>query len=123
MAETTVVVHGEKQLAATLAAAGNKIGHMDSAHARVGASIAQRARGAAPKRTGRLARSTTARPTGNGASVTATVVYARVIHNGWARHNISPNPYIQRTMTQYSAEWADQYAAEVQKILGTVKGA
>lgn len=124
MTATKVTVHGDERLAATMTAAAAKLGHMDAANRRVGMAIAQRARSAAPRRSGALARSTSGRPAqANGAEITATVVYAGVIHNGWPRHHIRANPYIRKTVEQYQAEWVDNYGTEVDKILNTIKGA
>lgn len=124
MPAETVRVHGDKRLAATLVKAARDLGHMDTANRRVAMAIAQKSRGPAPKRTGRLARSTTGTAAPNNtARMSASVVYAGVIHNGWARHGISPNPWLAHTVESTQAQWVNSYGTEVQKIVDNVKGA
>jgi hypothetical protein len=118
-----VKVRGAARLQATLKAAGRDVSDMRSASTRVAANVAQKARGRAPRRTGALARSTTGKGTKQGASLTATVVYAGVIHNGWPRHNIERQPYIAQTIASEQSSIVDQYASETDKILSRVKGA
>lgn len=117
-------VRGADRVAATLSAAASKIEKLDAANRRVAASNARAAQARAPKRTGRLARSTVgvAGP-GNVARVQATVIYAGVIHNGWARHGITPNPYIREAVEANLTEASAIYTTEVQRVLDTVKGA
>lgn len=123
MVASRVIVVGEKRVAATMIRAGHDLQHMDAANARVAAGLAQRARGAAPKRSGALARSTVGRAgSNNSAEVVATIVYAGVIHNGWRRHNIRPQPYLSRTVEESESTWLAAYTAEVQRICDRVQG-
>jgi phage gpG-like protein len=118
-----VKVEGATRLAATLAQAGREIAHLDAANARVGADVASAARGRAPKRTGRLARSVTGRAgPNNTVEIVGTVVYAGVIHNGWPRHGIRANPFIADVVTGRSDQIVNQYRDETEKILSHVKG-
>lgn len=118
-----VRVRGAARLQATLHAAGRDVADMSSASTRVATSVAQKARGRAPRRTGALARSTTGKGSREGAQLTATVVYAGVIHNGWPRHNIEAQPYIAQTIASEQSSIVDQYASETDKILTRVRGA
>jgi len=122
--EIQIVVHGEKQLQATMIKAAADMGHMGGASRKVSAQLAQRGRAAAPKRSGTLARSIRPQPSnGNKATVVGTVVYAGVIHNGWPRHHISPNPFLKRTLYSSAGAIKGEYAKEVQRALDHVKGA
>lgn len=124
MSVQKVTVHGAERLQATMTRAGHELAHMDAANARVATTVAQRARGAAPRRSGALARSTTGRAaSGNRAEMTATVIYAGVIHNGWRRHHISPNPYLARTVERMEPQIVNLYGQEAQKIMDGVRGA
>jgi hypothetical protein len=119
----SVEVKGADRVAATLRSAARKIENLDAADRRVAASLAQQARSRAPKRTGRLARSTVGIPSPEGgARVQATVIYAGVIHNGWRRHNITPNPFIRDAVEAGVTQAASTYAQECQQALNTVKG-
>jgi len=89
----------------------------------VGADVASAARGRAPKRTGRLARSVTGRAgPGNSVEIVGTVVYAGVIHNGWPRHGIRANPFIADVVNGRTDQIVNQYRTETDKILSHVKG-
>lgn len=120
----TVRVRGADRVAATLHSAASKIKDLEQANRRVAASNARAAQARAPRRTGRLARSTVglAQP-GNVARVQATVIYAGVIHNGWPRHNITPQPFIRDAVEANLGQAASLYTQEVQQVLDTVKGA
>lgn len=96
---------------------------MRTANAAVAANVSQAARGRAPRRTGALARSTVGRPVTHGASISATVVYAGVIHNGWAAHNIAANPYIASTITTTRDRTLMAYQKDAQSALDRVRGA
>jgi len=124
VSDVEVKVRGDDRLAATLRRAGTDLDDLGAANDRVGSAVAQAARARAPKRTGRLARSTTgtAAP-GNTVRLQATVIYAGVIHNGWARHNISPQPYLRETVEAEQDRIVSLYAGETQKIMDRVKGA
>lgn len=123
MTDSKIVVHGAERLAATLAKAGRALGKMTGANRSVAMAIAQRSRAGAPKRSGKLARSTTGKDMpNNGARVQATVIYAGVIHYGWRRHRISPHPYVSDTVHQLEGTWVNKYAEETQKIMDNVKG-
>lgn len=120
-----VVVHGQERLQATMIKAAADIGHMDGATRRVEAGLSQRGRALAPKRTGRLSRSV--RPmsvqASNQASVGSTLIYAGVIHNGWPRHHISPNPFLKRALESSTGMITSEYSQDIQRALDQVKGA
>lgn len=119
-----VEVRGADRVAATLHSAASKIEKLDAANRRVAASNARAAQARAPKRTGRLARSTVgvAGP-GNVARVQSSLIYSGVIHNGWPRHNITANPFIRDAVEANLSAATAIYTTEVQRALDTVKGA
>lgn len=119
-----VTVRGAARLAATLAKAGRDLGKMDTANRSVAMAIAQRSRAVAPKKSGRMARSTTgADLPPNGARVIATAKYAGPVHFGVPRHNISARPYVSDTVHALQSTWVDTYGTEAQNILNNVTGA
>jgi phage gpG-like protein len=119
----SVVVVGADRLQATLRRAARDVGHMDRAAASVGSQVTRDARGRAPKRTGRLARSITPRVVAPDVEIGSTLVYAGVIHNGWPRHNISAQPFLADTLAADQPRIVATYAADVDRALDNVKGA
>jgi len=115
-------VEGGTTLAATMAAASHEIRDLDqSDNARL---IASRAQARAPKRTGRLARSVHAQDLGKGdAAVLSDLVYAPVIHFGWARHHISPQPFLTSAVADSTPVVEANSLRDVRTILGHVRGA
>ncbi|RMH67457.1 MAG: hypothetical protein D6683_17865 [Actinomyces sp.] len=82
--------------------------------------IAEEARRQAPVRTGRLRSSIRAQATQKGASVKAgspaRVPYASVIHWGWQRRNIAPNPFISRAIERRIDEARAAYAEALDEL-------
>ena len=86
--------------------------------------IQQRAQARAPKRTGTLGGSIYARNLGAGAAIAASdLVYAPVIHYGWARHNIAAQPFLETAMTDSVRIVEANADRDAEKILSRVKGA
>jgi phage gpG-like protein len=119
-ARTEVI--GATRLRATLAIAGAQLGHLDGATSATARLVQQRARGAAPKRSGRLAGSLVATSKGDEARVSSGVVYAGVQHYGWAAHGIRAHPFLVPVAEASTAIWRPFYVADVNRVLGHVKG-
>ena len=117
---------GARQLRRTLRAAGDDLAELKAAHAAAAGIVAGAARPGAPRVSGALAGSV--RP---GATKTAAVVragkasvpYANPIHWGWGRRHIAANPWMSRAATATEGTWTAAYAAAVDKVLATIKGA
>lgn len=120
MAERVEVI-GADRLAATARRASRDLAVLRSPDA--GRIVQQRGRSGAPKRSGRLAASVTAGSDGDDVTVSSRLVYAGVIHNGWAGHNISANPFLARALESSKGEITRQYVVEAQKALGHIRGA
>ena len=72
-----------------------------------------------PKRSGKLQKSIRANKIASGAKVSAgkkTVPYAGVIHFGWARRNIRPNPFLYDAADNRVNEVMDTYLEQVFEI-------
>lgn len=54
---------------------------------------------------------------------TAALPYAAVIHWGWFRHHIKPDPWITLAARQTEPEWSEVYFEGLTKIIGKVQGA
>lgn len=120
---TVVTVKGADRLAATTAKAGAALSSLPrSVHEQAGQILAGAARRAAPHRTGYLARSIRVRSTGTGATVSAAARYARFVSYG-SRHNPRPVPFMDVGLDRGQADAVDVYAAAVDNIVGSIRGA
>jgi len=119
----TVTVKGARELRATTLRAASELSRMDQADKRAGAYLAQRAKGMAPRVTGRLAGSIRAGQTRDAATVTATAVYAGVIHWGWPARNIRSQPFLVDALSAGEPTVATIYMDEVTRTVYTIKGA
>jgi len=119
----TVTVVGDTRLRATLAVAAQRLDNLETAGNAASRLIMQASRGRAPKRTGRLAGSLTADASGNEAKVSSGLVYAGVIHYGWAAHGISANPFLVPVAESTQSVWIRAYETEVAAAISIVKGA
>ena len=52
----------------------------------------------------------------------ADLIYAPPIHNGWAAHNISPNPFLATALDRESNQVLAIYGRSVTDALGQVEG-
>ena len=122
MTDQTVTVEGDETFRRTLAAAADDLASLDqSESARL---VQQRAQAAAPKASGRLAASITAKDIGEGHSVVgSTLVYAPVIHYGWPAHSISPHPFLTDALDTSGPLVEAASLREATKILSHVRGA
>lgn len=53
---------------------------------------------------------------------TAALPYGNVIHWGWFRHHIKPDPWVTKAARQTEPEWSEIYFAGLEKILNNIKG-
>ena len=118
----TITVDGDENLRRTMHAAAADIENMDQLdNARL---VAQRAAANAPKVSGRLARSVVAKDLGKGqAAVVSDLVYAPVIHYGWAAHHISPNPFLTEAVADSTRLVEANSERKAQAALAKVRGA
>ena len=117
-----VTVQGAETLHRTLATAQDELAHLDqSDNARL---VQQRAQAKAPKRRGTLAASLVAKDLGKGhAVVSSDLIYAPVIHYGWAAHNIHPQPFLTEALADSTQLVEASSQREAQRILSHVRGA
>ena len=117
-----VTVDGDETLRRTLAAARDDIEQMDQTeNARL---VQQRAQARAPKVTGTLARSVVAKDLGKGqAAVVSELIYAPVIHYGWAAHHISPQPFLTEALADSTRLVEANSQRKAQAALSQVRGA
>ena len=122
MPEPTMTVQGDDTFRRTLAAAADDLEHLDqSESARM---VGQRAAARAPKRSGTLAASVQARDLGNGTAVVgSSLIYAPVIHYGWAAHHISPQPFLTEALADSVGLVEASSLRQTQKAMAKVRGA
>jgi hypothetical protein len=123
MTRSGVTVIGDDMLRLTLARASSDLAHLDTAADRTARLVTQRARDRAPKRSGRLAASVTATTDGSDAAVGSNLVYAPVIHNGWAAHGIAANPFLVPVAQDSTPIWLSYYRADLSRAISQVRGA
>lgn len=118
----SVEVIGADRLARTMRAAADDLARLERAGQSAARLVETRARGTAPKRTGRLASSLHSEVDGDTARVRSDVVYAGVIHYGWSTRNIRAHPFLVPVAAASEPVWRTFYVAEVRTVLGHVKG-
>src|SRR5262245_34709214 len=118
----SITVEGDETLARTLGDAEEDLRTMEQLeNARL---VAQRAQTRAPARTGTLRGSIRAKATGAGVAVAySELVYAPVIHYGWAAHGIRANPFLTSAAEDSVQLVQARSLREANTILGKVKGA
>jgi len=117
-----VTVEGDETLRRTMGNAQGDLEQLDQAEA--ARLVQQRAQARAPKVTGTLRASVRAKDLGHGRAVVASeLIYAPVIHNGWAAHHISPQPFLTTALEDSKTLVQAQDLRQVNTILGRVRGA
>jgi multidrug efflux pump subunit AcrA (membrane-fusion protein) len=118
-----VKVEGAARLERTLHAAADDLEDMSQAQQESARLVQQRAQAAAPKDTGTLANSLTVQEIERGQiAVASQLIYAPVIHYGWAAHNISPQPFLATALADSTSLVVDLHQRQAQHILSQVKG-
>lgn len=123
MSGADVRVIGADTFRRTMGAAADDLGRMDRAADATGRLILTRARARAPKRSGRLSGSLTAKADGSDVAVGSGLVYAPVIHNGWAGHSIAPNPFLIPVAQESQPVWLGYFRADLGRVIAQVRGA
>lgn len=118
-----VEVEGADTLARTLRGAADGLDELDGATAATGRLVKQRAAGKAPKLTGRLAGSLFVESSGDEVVVASDLVYAPVIHYGWAAHGIAAHPFLIPAAIDSEPVWLGIFEKDVQAKLNKVRGA
>lgn len=115
----TVRFIGADMLASTLDRAARELGDMSAPGRAVASTIATSARSRAPRRTGALAGSIDDDVAELVAAVWAGEDYARFVEYGPPR----PQPFLGPALAEAKPDVEREYAGEVDKIIGRVKGA
>jgi len=115
-----IKIKGAKQLQRALRQVEGGTANLKDAHL-AGAKIVEReAVRLAPKRSGALAgslRSSGQARQGVVRAGRAAVPYAGVIHFGWTKRNIAPQPYLYDAVDSRRQEVLDAYGVDVNKVI------
>ena len=127
MARIDVELVGADRLRRTLGAAADDLDDMTKPHAQAATVVVPRARAGAPVgETGRLAGSVRGKGTKTAAEFSAGgpgIPYAAVQEYGYAAHNIPAQPYLTPAIENTESSWIGFYEADLESVLGQVKGA
>jgi hypothetical protein len=117
-----VTVTGDDTLRRTMAAAADDLENLDQTrNARL---VQERAKQGAPKVSGVLAASIVVKDSGKGSAVISSdLIYAPVIHYGWAARNITPQPFLTDALEASAGQIEDESERQAQAILSHVRGA
>ena len=120
MTRPEIKIKGAKQLQRALRQVEGGTANLKEAHL-AGAKIVEReAVRLAPKRSGALAgslRSSGQARQGVVRAGRAAVPYAGVIHFGWTKRNIAPQPYLYDAVDSRRQEVLDAYGVDVNKVI------
>lgn len=120
MTQPRIEVEGAREVARRLRKVEGGMADLKKVHADAAEIVEVRAAAIVPRRTGAL--KSTVRSTGQarGGVVRAgfkRVLYAGVIHFGWPKHNISPQPFLYDALDQRATEVVDVYETRVNKLI------
>ena len=120
-----VEVEGGRRLRSSLKKAGVDMKRLSAINRKAATMVANAARPATPRLTGRLAASVRAGATQRAGIVRAgrkTLPYAGPIHWGWPRRGIRPQPWIANTASATEGAWVPLYERHMKEIVKDVKG-
>jgi hypothetical protein len=115
----SIEVVGAKKLAAALRKTEGGIADLKVAHSDAARIVEGEAKTLVPRRSGTLAASIRSSGTQAGGVVRAgraKVPYANVIHFGWPRHNITPQPFLYDAVDARRNEVVESFNKHVKKI-------
>ena len=117
-----ITVEGGASLMRTLKRAGADIDDMKDTNQRVARQVAAVASSLAPRRSGRLAGSVKGNRAVAQAVIRSRLPYAGPIHWGWQSRGIRPNPFMVEAVNRTQPAIESWYLADLDRILGTVRG-
>lgn len=128
---TGVRLDGARKLRSTLRKAGADMTQLRDANKQAADIVTDRARGTAPRVSGRLlgsirtgaSQSSGVVRAGNNRKTAAGIPYAGVIHWGWPARGIQAQPWISEAAQDTEQTWFEVYAEHVNNLLKSVEGA
>ena len=123
MAESAVQIKGLTRFRSTLRKAGVDMADMKDANQAAARTVQRRAAADGPKRSERLVNSLRTPRTVAKAVIRSNLIYAPVIHWGWPRRHIRPQPFVTEAAAETRDEWLNEYEEALVKISNSVQGA
>lgn len=121
MTGSQVALEGAETLDRTLTrAAGELVG--SDVNQKAAQTLLDRANPKTPRDSGTLAASGSVEADAEGGTVTYDEVYAGVIHNGWADHNIDAQPWLADAAVAQQSDLVDVYVDHITDLLRQVHG-
>ena len=111
-----IIVHGGPELHSALMGLERDLRDMTALNHEVALEVAGRISGAAPRVSGALAGSFRGTGTKDKATVESDLIYAGVIENGWAEHNIDAQHYAAGAVEGSTADVVSTYENGVEKM-------
>lgn len=115
---TRIEVHGARELAAAMRAAGVALSDLNEANQAAGSVVLSAAN--PPRRSGKLAASGRVGRARSRARVTYSKVYAPPVHWGWPRRHIDPNPWLSIAAKVTEPAWQAIYLGALQDVADKV---
>ena len=122
MPESVLQIKGLYRFRSTLKKAGADMADLKTANIKAANTVTTRAKATGPNRTGRLVGSVMPAKTVARARVRSSLIYAPVIHWGWPKRHIRPQPFVLDAAIETRPEWMADYEADLQRISNTVQG-
>jgi hypothetical protein len=120
MAKPSLTVEGARELRKALRSVDGGTADLKAVHAEAAQIVERRAAQIVPKRSGDLGgtvRSSGTTTAGVVRAGFARVPYAGPIHFGWARRNISPQPFLYDALDKRRAEVIEAYETQVAGLI------
>lgn len=117
---TVVRVEGARQLRRRLRSIENGLEDLKAEHGWIASYVYRRSAAATPRRTGRLAGTGRSSGTKTASIVRygrASVPYAGVIHYGWPRRNIAPQPWVIDAAQRTEPVWRAHFEETIQNLV------
>src|SRR5262249_62281525 len=101
---------------------GPPLARLQGAPAQAGRMVSSLASPPAPRLPGRLASSVMPEVERSNVVVGSDLIYGPPIHNGWAAHNIRPQPFLATALDRTEGQVLEAYDKAVAGVLATVEG-
>jgi len=118
-----IKVSGAKEFRAAMKRMGADLSDLTAINKAAAETVAHQSRLYAPRLTGRLEgsiRPGATRTRGYVKAGNGGIPYAGVIHFGWPRHSISPNPFLYDALDDRKAEVIERYEAHIEALVEKV---
>jgi hypothetical protein len=122
MPDTGVTVEGAATFDRTYGAFVDDLKDLTDTNRKAAELVLERADPRTPRSSGALAASGRVDAGPEEAAVTYDAEYAGVIHNGWADHNIDPQPWLAETFAEATTAVTDVYLDDLDAGLRSIRG-